>query len=118
MTARLGDALYWTGIFVAVIIIAGFSYEAFQPNAFNPFGLFSVGVGLACIFWLAGLTCKYMIKSDQFTTQARCTACGHTGPITWKKEGTTRKLVDSHCFLQRPDDDKIICRRCDAPLPD
>jgi len=118
MTARLGGALYWTAIFLAIIIFAGFSYRAFQPNAFNPFGLVSIGAGLACILWLAGLTCKYTIKSDQFVTQAVCTACGHKGPITWKKEGTTRKLVDSHCFIQRPDDNKVICRRCDAPLPD
>jgi hypothetical protein len=118
MTARLGGALYGTATFLAIVIFAGFGYQAFQPNAFNSFGLVSIGSGLACILWLAGLTCKYMIKSDEFVTQAVCAACGHKGAITWKKDGTTRKLVDSHCFLQLPNDDKIFCRRCDTPLAD
>jgi hypothetical protein len=118
MTARLGGALYWTAIFLALITFAGFGYRALQPNAFNPFGLVSIGAGLAGILWLAGLTCKYMVKSDEFVTQAVCTACGHKGAIIWKKEGTARKLVDSHCFLQRPSDNKIFCRRCDTPLAD
>jgi len=117
MTARLAGVLYWTACCLAVLTLAGFSYKAIQPNAFNPVGLFSVGAGAALVLWLIGLTCKYLIQSGEFVAQAACAACGHTGTITWKKDGASRKLVSSDCFHQLSNDNKVICKRCETALP-
>jgi hypothetical protein len=118
MTAKVAGALYWAAICLAVLCIAGFGYQAAQPNVFNPIGLVAIGVGLACILWVAGLTCKYLIKPEEVTAHVACASCGHTGSVTWKQSGAVRKLVNSHCFYQRPNDSNILCKRCDAPLPD
>jgi hypothetical protein len=118
MTARVAGALYWAAICLAVLAIAGFGYQAAQPNVFNPIGLVAIGVGLACILWVAGLTCKYLIKPEEITAHVACASCGHTGSVTWKRNGAVRKLVNSHCFYQRPNDSNILCKRCDAALPD
>lgn len=117
MTARLAGVLYGMACGLAVLVLAGFSYKAIQPNAFNPFGLFSVGVGAALVLWLAGLTCKYLVQSGEFVTHAVCAACGHEGAITWKKDGASRKLVSSQCFHQLPSDSKVFCSRCETALP-
>jgi hypothetical protein len=118
MTAKVAGALYWTAICLAVLSIAGFGYQAAQPNAFNPIGLVGLGVGLACLLWLGGVTCKYLIKPEEVTTHAVCAGCGHAGVITWKRVGGARRLVDSHCFYQRPNDRNILCKRCEAALPE
>jgi hypothetical protein len=118
MTAKVAGALYWTAICLAVLALAGFGYAAAQPNAFNPIGLVAIGVGVACLLWLGGVMCKYLVKPEEVTTHAVCAACGHAGVITWKRDGTARKLVNSHCFYQRPNDRNILCKRCEAPLPE
>ncbi len=111
MTTGVARALYFVAICLAVISLAGFGYKAFQPNAFNPVGLISLGAGLALIFWVAGLTCTYMIKTE-FVTEAACMSCGHTGYLKWKKVGVARELIDSHCFHQPPGEHRIFCKRC------
>ena len=118
MTAKVAGALYWAAVCLAILAIAGFGYEAAQPNVFNPIGLAAIGVGVAAILWVAGLTCRYLVKPEEITTHAACAACGHTGTFIWKPEGKARRLVNSHCFYQRPGDTKILCKRCETALPD
>jgi hypothetical protein len=117
MPIKVANALYWAANCLAILCLAGFTYVAMQPKAFNPFGMIAVGVGLACIFWLAGKTCKYMPTARQLVTKVTCAGCGHAGAITWNTEGETRKFADSSCFHQRPGQAVVLCNHCDAALP-